>query len=81
MYEVILHDNITLQSLFKSFKWIFSCYPPHSLDVAPSDYQLFKDLKKFLKETCFQNNDKMKITVLNFIPNLDEKYFDEDLLK
>ncbi len=47
----------------------------------PCDYQLFKDLKKFLGGTRFQNGDEVKIAVLNCIWNLDEKYFEEGLVK
>ncbi len=43
--------------------------------------RIFKDLKRFPRGTCFLNNDEVKITVLDFIRNLDEKYCEEDLLE
>ncbi len=50
----LLHDNASphstniTQSLLKSFKGTIFHHPLPSPDLAPSDYQLFKNLKMFL---------------------------------
>jgi len=47
----VLHDNALPHSAAQTqtlFKWEQMDHPPYSLDLAPSDYQLFLHLKKFL---------------------------------
>ncbi len=84
---ILLRENTTqhwasvTQAFLKSFKWIIFHNPAHSLDLFPSDYQLFKDQEKFLRGTHFQNEDKLKTAVLDLIQNVDEKYLEEGLLK
>jgi histone-lysine N-methyltransferase SETMAR len=56
----LLHDNAcphtarAMQELLQSFKWEVLAHPPHSQDLAPSDYHLFSKLKKVWLERLFQ---------------------------
>ncbi|KAJ4448973.1 hypothetical protein ANN_00365 [Periplaneta americana] len=48
---VILHDNarhIRLGAVLTEFGWELFDHPPYSPDLAPSDFHVFLDLKKFL---------------------------------
>ena len=35
-------------------------HPPHSPDIAPSDYRLFRSMQHFLKEKIFKTYDQVK---------------------
>jgi len=45
----------TIQKL----KWNVLPHPPHSLDLAPSDYHLFGPLKEHLDGKRFRNNEEV----------------------
>lgn len=40
-------------------------YPPYSLDIAPSDYHLFLELKKHLGGMHFRTGEELKEKVLS----------------
>ena len=42
-------------------------HPPYSPDVAPSDYNLFPEIKKGLRGKRFQSTDDVKNHVLKFL--------------
>ena len=46
--------------------WQTVPHPPYSLDLAPSDYHLFRSLKHFLRGKPFINYDDLKTAVTNF---------------
>ena len=46
--------------------WQTVPHPPYSLDLAPSDYHLFRSLKHFLRGKTFINYDDLKTAVTNF---------------
>ena len=66
---VFHHDNarphtslVTLQKLLE-LGWDILPHPPYSLDLAPSDYFLFRSLQNFLNGKNF-NNDDIKFSFL-----------------
>ena len=66
---IILHDNArphvankTVNKLRK-FYWEFLEHPPHSPDLAPSDFHLFSPLNKFLVGQRFTCDDQDKAAV------------------
>jgi len=58
---VLLHDNARPHSaartaqLLQQFRWEVSDHPPYSPDLAPSDYNLFMHLKKWLASQSFED--------------------------
>jgi hypothetical protein len=43
----------------KHFSWELFDHPSYSLDLSPSTYHLFTDLKNWLRSQCFNNNGVM----------------------
>ncbi|XKL69463.1 hypothetical protein PGB90_007232 [Kerria lacca] len=84
---ILIRDNATphsagiTQAYLKDLKWTIFNHPPHSPDLASSDYHLFGDFKKFLRGVRFHNDDEVKNAVLEFVKTLDGNYFEEGLLK
>ncbi|UYV72546.1 hypothetical protein LAZ67_9003640 [Cordylochernes scorpioides] len=76
------HDNARphiahqTTALFEEFGWELVSLPPYSPDVAPSDFNLFPELKKNLGGTKFQNDDELKEAVLSFLHGQAAVFFD-----
>jgi hypothetical protein len=60
----LLHDNArphiarTTVNLLNTWHWEILPHPPCSTDLAPSDCQLFPELKKHLQGLRFQNDEE-----------------------
>ena len=50
-------------------------YPAYSLDIAPSDYYLFSNLKKFLHGKNFSSDDEAITTVVDYLIDLNSEFF------
>ena len=68
---LFLHDNAPAHQALATQKKLaylgFQCldHPPYSLDLAPSDYQLFPGLKKQLKGRHFLSDTEVTAVMLN----------------
>jgi [histone H3]-lysine36 N-dimethyltransferase SETMAR len=56
-------------------------HPPYSPDLAPSDFHLFPNLKKFLRGKRFSNNDEVIATVNEYFEGLPENHFRDGINK
>ena len=54
------------QNKLETLGWETVPYPLYSPDLAPSNYDLFRNLKKFLAEKFFNNYDALKNGISNF---------------
>jgi histone-lysine N-methyltransferase SETMAR len=84
---VLLHDNALLHTvartnaLIKLFNWEIFEQPPHSPDLASSDYHLFTKMKVWLATQRFQTNEELVDGVNNWLHDLAATFFDEGLQK
>jgi len=53
------HVAACTMDTIQKLKWNVLPYPPHSLDLAPSDYHLFGPLKEHLRRKRFHNNEEV----------------------
>lgn len=66
---MLLHDNAPVHKSKKAIDALRECgfqelnHPPYSPDLAPSDYFLFRNLKKHLRGQRFGGDDDLKATV------------------
>ena len=78
----ILHDNarphVARQTvaLLQQFQWNIITHPPHSPDLAPSDYHLFPKLKEHLAGKRFRSDDEVKEEVQNFLNSMAASWYD-----
>ena len=56
-------------------------YPPYSPDLAPSDYFLFSNLKKWLGGKTFSSNDEIIDQTNAHFKDLEKSYFFEGIQK
>ena len=77
---LLQHDNATphtaklTQDWLQRYKWEVLPHPPHSPDLAPSDYHLFGPLKIHLARQRFTKDDDLIENVTNWLYSLDENF-------
>ena len=82
---ILLHDNATphtanlTKEWFKRYGWEVLPHPPHSPDLAPSDYHLFGPLKRHLSGKRFSTDDDVVTEVQGWFKSLDAKFYEEGI--
>ena len=77
---ILQHDNATphtakrTQDWLKRYNWETLPHPPHSPDLAPSDFHLFGPLKRHLAGQRFEDDDDLIEEVTSWLRSLDEKF-------
>jgi hypothetical protein len=56
-----------MQLLLQSFKWEVLAHPPHTPDLAPSNYNLFSKLKESLAGKTFLDDDDVQDMVMTWL--------------
>ena len=60
-----------------TLKWDLMQHPPYSLDMAPSDYNLFSYLQLHFNDTIFHSNDEVIKVVDRFLDLRTPLFFAE----
>lgn len=77
----LLHDNApvhtagVVQVAIKDLGFEQLDHPPYSPDMAPSDYYLFRDLKKALRGRRFSTDDELKAAVMDYFDSKESDYY------
>ena len=61
------HTSIRARETIASFVWTFLTHPPHSPDLAPSDYHLFGPMKKGLSDKHYVSDEEVKTAVMKWL--------------
>lgn len=69
------HSSIVAMSKIHELKFELMLHPPYSPDLAPSDYYLFPNLKKWLGGKRFKSNEEVIEAVNEYFEELDESTF------
>ena len=78
---LLLHDKTPIykwnivQAAIRQAGFIELNHPAYSPDIAPSDYHLFSNLKKFLRGKNFSSDDEAVTTVENYLTDLNSEFF------
>lgn len=81
----LLHDNATPHTANKTKAWLNESgwdvmeQPPHSPDLAPSDYHLFGPLKQHLGGMKFETDEELKNEVDRFFKNQSVQFFEQGI--
>ncbi|CAK9801777.1 Histone-lysine N-methyltransferase SETMAR [Anthophora quadrimaculata] len=59
----------------KDLGWKIIDHPPYSPDLAPSDFFLFSNLKRFLRGRSYETTDTMKLVVQQYLEERPEEWF------
>ena len=82
---ILQHDNATphtarvTQGWLEKYGWEILPHPPHSPDLAPSDYHLFGPLKRELAGKRFDDDEELVDHVRKWLQNLDGSFFREGI--
>ncbi|GFV59048.1 histone-lysine N-methyltransferase SETMAR [Trichonephila clavipes] len=80
---VLLHDNarphtaVITREVLRKFKWDVFQHPPYSPDLAPSDYDLFTAMKKWLGGKNFADDEKLKNAVTHWFKSQAAAFYAE----
>lgn len=69
------HTAKITQAKIKEMKWTKLVHPPYSPDLAPSDYYLFRNMKKELLNTRFDNNNDLKCKIMAYFDSKSTDWF------
>ena len=78
---LLVHDNTPIhkcsivQAAVRQAGFIELNHSAYSPDIAPSDYHLFSQLKKFLRGKKFSSNDEAVTTVEDYLTDLNSEFF------
>jgi hypothetical protein len=78
---LLLHDNAPVRMSAKSQAAIRQCgfqqlnHPPYSPDQAPSDYFLFRIMKKFLRGKRLSSDEEVKEAVTTWFEEQSKDFF------
>ena len=78
---LFLHDNAPIhkrnvvQAAIRQTVFIDLNHPAYSPDIAPSDYYLFSNLKKFLRDKNLSSDDEAVTTVEDYLTDLNSEFF------
>jgi len=73
---LLLHDNASVhKSNIVQAGFVELNHPAYSPDIAPSDYHLFSNLKKFLRGRNFSGDSEAINTVEDYLSDLNSEIF------
>jgi len=78
---ILQHDNArphvtkVVKTYLETLKWEVLPHPPYSLDVAPSDYHLFRSMAHGLTDQHFRSYEEVKNWIDSWIASKDDQFF------
>ena len=78
---IFQHDNATphtanlTREWLETYGWEALSHPPHSPDLAPSDFHLFGPLKRYLGGKRFNDDEELISAVQTWLKSLDVNFF------
>ena len=83
----LMHDNAwshtarRLTYLLQEFSWQVFHHPPYAPDLAPSDFHLFLNLKKFMsgQRQHFQNDSEAEMSVTQWFQIQAADFYDTEI--
>lgn len=79
---IIIHHNAqphsadATQRMFQQFQWYIFDHPAYSHDLAPSDFNLFPELKKWLGRQCWETNKELQDIVKTYFSSLAINFYE-----
>jgi histone-lysine N-methyltransferase SETMAR len=81
-----LHDNArphiakSMREKLLKLGWIPAPHPPYSPDLALTDYHLFRSLSKHLREKKFDDENDVKMELVNFFGQKSQGLYERGIL-
>ncbi|XP_046831404.1 histone-lysine N-methyltransferase SETMAR-like [Vespa crabro] len=74
------HTSLVSRQKLLQLEWDTMPHPPYSLDLAPSDYYLFRSLQNFLDGKTFASNEEVKNHLDQFFASKDQKFYEREIM-
>ena len=74
------HTHLWSRQKLLELGWDVLPYPPYSLDLALSDYFLFRSLQNSLNGKNFNNDDDIKSYLIQFFANKNQKFYERGIM-
>ena len=75
------HTSIMTRQKLRKLGWEVLVHPPHSLDLAPSDYHLFLALQNFLSDKKLGSREYYENWLLEIFANKSQDFYDRGIMK
>ncbi len=81
-----LHDNArphiakSTREKWLKLGWVTIPHPPYSPDLAPTDYHLFCSLANYLREKKFDDENDLKMDLVNFFGQKSQDFYGRRIL-
>lgn len=73
------HTSVTAMAKFNQLRWELFPHPAYSPDLAPSDYHLFPNLKRWLQGKRFASNEEIINETNAYFEELEKPYYLKDI--
>ncbi|GFX84111.1 mariner Mos1 transposase [Trichonephila clavipes] len=84
---ILQHDNArshvakVVKTYLETLKWEVLPYPLYSLDLAPSDYHLFRSMTHGLADQQFRSYEEVKNWIDSWIASKDDQFFNAGFVR
>jgi len=75
------HTSLVTHGKLLELDWEVMLHPPYNLDLATSDYHLFRSLQNSLNDKTFTNDDDMKLHLVQFFADKNQKFYERGIIK
>ena len=75
------HKSMKTMVKLNELRFELLLHPPYSVDLAPSDYCLFTNLKKMLQEKRFGSDEEVIAETEAYFESKDESFYKKDIKK
>ena len=75
------HVSLMTRQKLLQLGWEGLIHPPSSLDIAPSDFNLFRSLQNSLYGNNFNSLEDCKMHLEQFIAQKDKKFWEDGIMK
>jgi len=75
--NVLAHASLLISSYLANYQTSIVPYPPHSPDIAPAAFFVFRKLKTTLKGCCFQTIEEIQENAIRELRAITESAFQE----
>ncbi|GFV91361.1 histone-lysine N-methyltransferase SETMAR [Trichonephila clavipes] len=75
------HTSVVTGHSLWELGWKVLMHPPNSMDLAPSDYNLFLALKNFLRDKKLGSTEDCENQLLDVFANKSQDFYERDIMK
>ncbi|GFX54931.1 histone-lysine N-methyltransferase SETMAR [Trichonephila clavipes] len=74
------HTSLVTRQKLLQLEWNTMPHPPHSSDLAPSDYYLFRSLQNVLDGKTFTSNEEVNTHLDQFFASKDQAFYERGIM-